>query len=102
MAEKALTSNYDSDAAALVVDSNCDKLVQSMDPVSSAPKLVSLGLISSQQAQDFLDDRVKTLKVREELGLSYSDQVQSRSHLVLLASRGVGGREDHGRAKRGP
>ena len=68
MAEKAPTSNYDSDAVAIVVDANCDKLVQSMDPVSSAPKLVSLGLISSQQAQDILDDRVKT---RSERNLAF-------------------------------
>ena len=74
MAEKAPTSNYDSDAAAIVVDSNCDKLVQSMDPVSSAPKLVSLGLISSQQAQDILDDRVKT---RSERNLAFLNLIKS-------------------------
>ena len=75
MAEKAPTTpNYDSDTAALVVDANCDKLVQSMDPVSSAPKLVSFGLISLQQAQDILDDRVKT---RSERNLAFLNLIRS-------------------------
>ena len=74
MAEKAPTPNYDSDAAAIVVDANCDKLVQSMDPVSSALKLVSFGLISSQQAQDILDDRVKT---KSERNLAFLNLIKS-------------------------
>ena len=72
MAEK--TPNYDSDVAAIVVDANCSKLVQSMDPVSSAPKLVSFGLISSQQAQDILDDRVKT---KSERNLAFLNLIKS-------------------------
>ena len=72
MAEKA--PNYDSDVAAIVVDANCGKLVQSMDPVSSAPKLVSFGLISSQQAQDILDDRVKT---KSERNLAFLNLIKS-------------------------
>ena len=74
---------YDSDLAATVVDINCDKLVQSMDPVSVAPKLVSRGLISSQQAQDVLDDRVKT---RLERNLAFLNLIKSSSNPTWFSS----------------
>ena len=51
------------DIATLAVDANCDQLVQSLDPLFFALKLVSRGLISSQQARDILN-RVKTRSER--------------------------------------
>ena len=84
MAEKVVvTHNYDPDIAALAVDANCDKLVQSLDPVSVAPKLVSRGLISSQQAQDILDDRVKT---RSERNLAFLNLIKSSSYPTWFSS----------------
>ena len=75
MAEKVvIPQSYDHTIAAFVVDVNCNKLVTSMDPVSIAPKLVSRGLISSQQAQDVLDDRVKT---RSEKNLAFLNLIKS-------------------------
>ena len=74
MAEKAGPQSYDPAIAAFVVDTNCGKLVQSLDPVSFALKLVSRGLISSQQAQDILEDRVKT---RSERSLAFLNLIKS-------------------------
>ena len=74
---------YDSDLVTIAVDINCDKLVQSMDPVSTAPKLVSRGLISSQQAQDVLDDRVKT---RSERNLAFLNLIKSSSDPTWFSS----------------
>ena len=74
---------YDSDLATIAVDINCDKLVQSMDPVSTAPKLVSRGLISSQQAQDVLDDRVKT---RWERNLAFLNLIKASSDPTWFSS----------------
>ena len=77
MAERVvLPQSYDSDIAAFVVDSNCDKLVKSLDPVSIAPKLVSRGLISSQQAQDILEHPLKT---RAERNLAFLNLIKSTS-----------------------
>ena len=84
MAETAvITLNYDPDIAALAVAANCDKLVQSLDPVSIAPKLVSRGLISSQQAQNILDDRVKT---RAERNLAFLNLIKSSSYPTWFSS----------------
>ena len=76
MAEKVevVPQSYDPTIAALAVDINRDKLVNLLDPVSIAPKLVSCGLISSQQAQDVLDDRVKT---RSEKNLAFLNLIKS-------------------------
>ena len=75
MAERVVVpQNHDADIAALSVDANCDKLVKSMDPVSIALKLVSRGLISSQQAQDILEDRVKT---KSERNLAFLNLIKS-------------------------
>ena len=73
----------DSATASLVVDTNCDMLVTSMDPVSIAPKLVSRGLISSQQAQDVLDDRVKT---RSERNLAFINLIKSSPSQTWFSS----------------
>ena len=84
MAEKVVVApSYDPVIAALVVDANCDKLVQSLDPVSVAPKLVSRRLISSQQAQDILEDRVKT---RAERSLAFLNLIKSSSDPTWFSS----------------
>ena len=75
--------SYDPDLAALAVDANCDKLVKSMDPVSVAPKLVARGLISSQQAQDVLEDRVKT---KSERNLTFLNLIKSTSDPTWFSS----------------
>ena len=75
--------NHDAEIAALAVDANCDKLVQSLDPVSIALKLVSRGLISSQQAQDILEDRVKT---RSERNLAFLNLIKSTSDSTWFSS----------------
>ena len=84
MAEKVVVAqNHDAKIAALAVDTNCDKLVKSMNPVSIAPKLVSRGLISSQQAQDILDDRVRT---RSEKNLAFLNLIKSTSDPTWFSS----------------
>ena len=75
--------SYDPDIAALAVDTNCGKLLNSMDPVSVAPKLVSRRLISSQQAQNILDDRVKT---RSERNLAFLNLIKSSSDPTWFSS----------------
>ena len=86
MAEKVdvVPPSYDPTIAALVVDINCNKLVTSLDPVSIAPKLVSRGLISSQQAQDVLDDRVKTRSERNLALLNLSKSSPSQTWFSSL------------------
>ena len=84
MAEKVVVApSYDPDIAALAVDTNCDKLVQSLDPVSIALKLVSRCLISPQQAQDILDDRVKT---RAERNLAFLNLIKSSHDSMWFSS----------------
>ena len=84
MAEKVVvTHSYDPDIAALVVDTNCDKLVQSLDPVSIAPKLVSRGLISLQQAEDILDNHTKT---RWERNLTFLKLIKSSPDSTWFSS----------------
>ena len=84
MAEKVvIPQSYDPTIAALVVDANCNKLVNSMDPVSIAPKLVSCGLISSQQAQDVLGDPVQT---RSERNLAFHKLIKSSPSQTWFSS----------------
>ena len=84
MAERVVVpQSYDPDIAAFVVDANCDKLVKSLDPVSIAPKLVSRGLISSQQAQDILEDRVKT---KSERNLTFLNLIKSSPDPMWFSS----------------
>ena len=84
MAERVVVpQNHDAEIAALAVDTNCDKLVKSMDPVSIAPKLVSRRLISSQQAQDILGDRVMT---RSERNLAFLNLIKSSSDPMWFSS----------------
>ena len=76
--------NYDDpDIATFVLDTNCEKLVKSLDSLSFALKLVSRGLISSQQAQDVLDDRVKT---RSEMNLAFLNLIKSSSDLTWFST----------------
>ena len=85
MAEKVdvVPPSYDPTISTLVVDTNCDMLVTSIDPVFIAPKLVSRGLISSQQAQDVLDDRVKT---RSERNLAFLNLIKSSPSQTWFSS----------------
>ena len=84
MAEKVVVAqNHDAKIAALAVDTNCDKLVKSLDPVSVAPKLVSRGLISSQQAQDILEHPLKT---RSEKNLAFLNLIKSTSDPTWFSS----------------
>ena len=72
MGTKAVVASQscdDPDIATLAVDAKCDQLVQSLDPLFFALKLVSRGLISSQQARDILN-RVKTRSERNSAFLS--------------------------------
>ena len=75
--------SYDPDIAALAVDTNCDKLVQSLDPVSVAPKLVSRGLISLQQAEDVLNDHTKT---RLKRNLTFLNLIKSSPDSTWFSS----------------
>ena len=65
----AFQSYDDPDTATLAVDANCDQLVQSLDPLSFALKLVSCGFVSSQQARNILN-RAKTRSERNSAFLS--------------------------------
>ena len=64
-------------ASNVAVDTNCEELLKSLDPLPFALKLVSRGLISSQQVQDVLDDQVKT---RSESNLACLNLIKSSSH----------------------
>ena len=64
-------------ASNVAVDTNCEELLKSLDPLSFALKLVSRGLISSQQAQDVLNDQVKT---KSESNLACLNLIKSSSH----------------------
>ena len=75
-----LPQSYDPAIAALVVDANYSKLVASLDPVSIAPKLVSRGLISSQ---DILDDGVKT---RSQRKLAFINLIKSSPSQTWFSS----------------
>ena len=71
-----LQSYDDLDIATIIVDINCEKLVQSLDPVSFALNLVYRHLIASQQSRDILKDRNKT---RSERNLAFLNLIKFSS-----------------------
>ena len=79
----AVPQSYDADIAAFVVDANCDKLVQSLDPVLFALKLVFRRLISQQQALDTIFDRAKT---RVDRNLAFLNMVKSSTESTWFSS----------------
>ena len=69
MAERVVVpQNHDPDIAALAVDTNCDKLVKSMDPVSCAKAGLPTSDIVTTSAGH--PRRPRHDQVGEELGLS--------------------------------
>ena len=75
--------SYDPAIAAFVVDTKYETLVQSLDPVSFALKLVYRRLMSPQQAQEILDDSAKT---RSEKNLAFLNLVKSSPNSTWFSS----------------
>ena len=69
-------SCHDPDIAAIVVDTNYEKLVHSLDPASFALTLAYRHLITLQQSRSILKDRNKT---RSERNVAFLNLIKSSS-----------------------